>query len=172
MPDFTEEYLPMDELVKWLVCLLYPQGKSSVTCAKAVRGHVNRARRKGKLIEKQKNNGRKLLEVSSFLRWISRKSVRGFNWGEQLKHKDPTLYVGITIVKVTGVSAEAEVGHVDAEDLPKTLKDCNELLLKERIKNRELSRRLNEFEEKDRKANAFKQQQTKHGKSGGRGNEK
>jgi hypothetical protein len=151
--------------------LLYPREQFSVPRIKAVRDHVNRARSAGLLPERQKK-GVISIEGTSFLRWISRKSVRGFNWGEKLKGEYPELYIGVVVVDVSGVSAEAEVGYVDAEDLPKTLKDCNELLSKERIKNRELSRRLNEFEEKDKEANAYKNQQSKHGKSGGRGNTK
>jgi hypothetical protein len=172
MPDFTKKYLPMNELVSWLVILLYPRGRSSVTCAKAVRGHVNRARRKGELTEKQKKNGRKLLEVSSFLRWISSKSVRGFNWGGQLKDKYPKLYVGITIVKVTGVSAAAGVGYVYPKELPSTLKESNDELIKSHIKIIELTTQLNRYKEKEKKNNTYKQQQRKYGKSGGRGNAK
>ncbi len=162
----------MAELVRWLIVLLYPHEQSSVTHAKAVRAHLNRARREGELTEKQKKNGEKLLEVSSFLRWISKKSVRGFSWGERLEDKHPELYLSVAVVDVCGVSAEAEVGYAVAEGLPATLKESNELLLKELIKNRELARRLNAFEEKEKKANAYKQQQRKYGKSGGRGNAK
>jgi hypothetical protein len=171
MPDFTKKYLPMNELVKWLIALLYPQGQSSVTRIKALRDHVNRARSKGILAEKQKNSVISI-EVSSFLRWISRKSVRGFNWGEKLKSKCPELYIGVVVVDVSGVSAEAEVGYVETGDPPKTVKKSNAALTKANVRIRELEKQVNEFEEKDKKANAYKNQQSKHGKSGGRGNTK
>ena len=171
MPDFTKKYLPMNELVNWLVGLLYPREHSSVTRIKAVRDHVNRARSAGVLPERQKK-GVISIEASSFLRWISRKSVRGFNWGAKLKGKYPELYIGVVVVDVSGVSTGAEVGYFDEEGPTKTLKKANEWRTKARIKIRELEKQVNEFKEKDKEANAYKNQQSKHGKSGGRGNTK
>jgi hypothetical protein len=171
MPDFTKKYLTMDELVKWLVTLLYPREQFSVPRIKAVRDHVNRARSAGLLPERQKK-GVISIEGTSFLRWISRKSVRGVGWGEKLKSKYPELYIGVVVVDVSGVSAEVEVGFADAEDPPKTLKKLSEVYTKARVKIRELEKRVNEFEEKEKKTNAYKQRQGRHGKSGGRGNAK
>ena len=171
MPDFTQKYLPMDELVKWLVALLHPREQFSVTRIKAVRDHVNRARSAGVLPERQKK-GVISIEVSSFLRWISRKSVRGFNWGEELKNKYPQLYVGIVIVDVSGVGAGVEVGYVSTGSKPKRLKTCIQELLKARSKITELMLQLDSYKEKEKKENASKQEQRTYGKSGGRGNSK
>jgi hypothetical protein len=171
MPDFTKKYLTMDELVKWLVTLLYPREQFSVPRIKVVRDHVNRARSAGLLPERQKK-GIISIEGTSFLRWISRKSVRGVGWGEKLKSKYPELYIGVVVVDVSGVSAEAEVGYVETGDPPKTVKKSNAALTKANVRIRELEKQVNEFEEKDKTANAYKNQQSKHGKSGGRGNTK
>ena len=171
MLDFRKSHLPQSELVRWLADLIYPVEAKDLLLKKRLRSHIDKAIIKGLLVKKV-SDGLVQIETQGFLRWLSRKKVRNQDWGQLLKEKHPKIYIPLTKITVSGVTAEGLVGHPSTEPLPTDLKSAHQEILKLRSENNRLRNENAAYRKNEKDRQQYIRRQRGHGKAGGRGNEK
>ncbi len=152
-PDFTQDYLPLTEVVDWMTTL----DSKTAFKRKNILEQIRRAIKKKEIPTHKWKDRRRSVEIRPLFTWAATKK----GWAEELK-KVSGLPIDVT-VNITGVQGEGEIHKVYVGDV----KDARIAVLEEIIEQKDMQIETLLQDKKNRSEKA-----RFAGKLGGRGNTK